>query len=124
MARIEWSPIITEWFPVIYQGTEFSETITYVDSDGNAVDLTDYSIIWEAWERQTSETSLFTAWTVTGEIVKTDPTNGVFTITLSGETTDSLDFFNGYHTLDIIRNSDSERIRIREGEVLLSRVGS
>lgn len=93
------------------QGATFSTDVTVKDSDGNALDLTDYTA---SAKMALGYSSTRTRVTISTTIE--NPTNGVLTLTLTDTQTDSLEAPARYvYDVEITNNSDNTVIRVLEG---------
>lgn len=75
----------------ITQGDDYFEIYQYQDSDGNAIDITGYSISSSIKESESDVSPLLTATTAL-----TDPTNGYFTVRYTSAQTTTLTKDQGY----------------------------
>lgn len=96
----------------IDQGTTFSLSVTVSDQNGDAKDLTEYTI--SSQMRKSYYTSTSTSFTA----VASDPTAGEITISLTAAETS--DIKAGRYVYDIEAASDEETIRILEGIVVIN----
>jgi hypothetical protein len=98
----------------IDQGSDFSTTITINDSDGSALDLTNYSVL--AQLRKTYSSSTFILFTSTFDA---DRTTGKIKLTLTNIQTSSLN--SGLYVYDVlISDVNSVKTRVVEGSVNIS----
>lgn len=70
----------------IYQGTSLEITGTVLDGEGAAQDITGYNVLWTLWD----EAGIYIHLEVGDGVTLTDPTNGVFTVTVPLEETKEL----------------------------------
>jgi hypothetical protein len=98
----------------IDQGSDFSTTITINDSDGSALDLTNYTVL--AQLRKTYSSSTFGLFTSTFDA---DRTTGKIKLTLTNIQTSSLN--SGLYVYDVlISDVNSVKTRVVEGSVNIS----
>ncbi len=98
----------------IDQGSDFSTTITINDSDGSALDLTNYSVL--AQLRKTYSSSTFILFASTFDA---DRTTGKIKLTLTNIQTSSLN--SGLYVYDVlISDVNSVKTRVVEGSVNIS----
>jgi len=94
----------------IHKGATFSESITYQDSEGVAIDLTGFTatmVILDDWDGNIIET-------VTGVIAT--PTNGTILLTITDETTATYNVSTGVYKLDI-ESGGGEVTRLLTGKM-------
>jgi len=110
-----------DWSKTMYQGDDFTYTLTWSDDDENAVDLSGYTIYYSAKKTQTSSSFIFNYNTnEDDEISITDADSGQFTIDIGGGTISNFDFFNAIHEVVAV-SSSGERTKLLHGELTLSR---
>lgn len=98
----------------IHQGTDFSLTLTVEEPEDIAVDITSYGFTSEIKKNKTDSTALdsFT-------FILSDPTNGIFTMSLTDVETTALPAIIGFY--DIIMTDDTGlKTRIMEGRVTIT----
>lgn len=100
------------------QGSDYTLTLTVKDDNGNATDITGYTV--EAY---------FQKWTGSNTVYKftptvTDATNGKLQIKLSGSVSD--DIPSGRYNYDVVINNSEQDItrRVIQGQVTLSPTAS
>ena len=91
------------------QGADFTTTVTVNDSDGTALDLTDYTAL--AMIRKTYDSATATTFTSTFD---SDRTTGKITISLTDTQTTALE--SGRYVYDlVITDASSTKTRVVEG---------
>ena len=111
------------------QGETFSTTITVVDDDGAAIDLTGYSIYSRIKEKKSDTDALLVMSLANGRIVSCDTDTDVpdgalevneMQITVTAATTAALDFNVGYWDLEL-RDNGGNVTKLLEGIVTLQK---
>lgn len=100
------------------QGSDYTLTLTVKDDDGNATDITNYTV--EAY---------FQKWTGSNQVYKftptiTDATNGKLQIALKGSVSD--DIPSGRYSYDVVINNAANDItrRVIQGSLVLNPTAS
>lgn len=94
---------------VLDQGTDFTVTIRYLDSDGNAIDLTGYQA------RCKMRRSYYSSNATTLGASITSPTDGNVTLSLNANTTSNLKIGRYVYDVEVVENSTYTVSRIVEG---------
>jgi len=95
---------------VIDQGTDFEATIDVTDQDGDAVNITGFTVAGQIRKSYTSTTSIDFVTTVS------DPSSGQVTIALTDTTTSTMAAGRYVYDLEML-DSAGKRTRIVEGQV-------
>jgi len=90
----------------LYAGDSKDIVVTVTDSNGAAVNLTNFTIFWKLTLLPTSSTALISKAVGTG-IVKTNPSGGIFTVTITNTDTATLAGCY-YHEAKIVDGSSNE----------------
>jgi hypothetical protein len=100
------------------RGCSKDYVLTFVDSSGSAIDITDYTIymtVKQNFDTDSTDANAVISKTITNH---TSPTTGVSTITLSNSDTE-LSVGNYFYDI-AYKNTDGDKILIQEGKFKVS----
>lgn len=108
-------------FP-IDQGTTLTRIVTWVDADGNAVDLTGYTATFKIWaSRQVAAAAGATLLSLSnGSGLTLGGTAGTVQIDITAAQTAALSFLTAYYALKVTSGS-AVVTRLLEGKAILNR---
>jgi hypothetical protein len=108
---------------VIEQGTTFSRTFRWEDSDGVAIDLGSYTLRMNIRSTKESSTTIATSEGSTPTIVIVAPGGtGIFTVSISSEYTEVMDFNRAVYDIEAYDDSDPSVVyRVVKGSVYLDK---
>lgn len=103
----------------IEQGATFQKVITWKDSTGAAIDLTNYSARLQARKTKSSTTTFLEATTANGRITL-GGVAGTITIAVPASVTTALTTYSGVYDLEL-ESAGGVVTRLLEGDVTVSR---
>lgn len=104
----------------IQQHGTFTMVVTLSDDAGDPIDLTGYSIAMQVRASASASETLFDLSTTGGEIVLTTPASGVFTVTITDETTGAETApVDGVYDV-VVEDASGTKTRIMEGRALFT----
>ena len=112
------------WNFKIEQGVTFGpKTLTWTDANGDAVDITGYTIDLEGMITKTKSVKKIDLAVGSG-FTLTTPTSGIFTMEIPFATTTAYDFFKIVYNLVMTNAAGTTKTRLLGGEITLSRSSS
>lgn len=102
------------------QGARFQRTLTYKDDNGNAIDLTGYSVRMDIRERKDKTSPIIHDVDAAGQITITDATGGEITIDIPDSDTAGFSFGVGWYDVEIVDGSGNVT-RLVQGRINLDR---
>lgn len=104
---------------VLYQGTTFTEQLTWKDSSGDPVDLTGWTARMMARESVDAETAFITL-TTENDGIALGGAAGTITLSMTDADTSALSIYSGIYDLELISDS-GDVFRLLQGNLTVSR---